>query len=107
MHSTLGTADCLINTYVIEQGDVDDCWLVAAAAGLTATRPNFIPSIIHTNLDATFDVDIAGRTANVGLAANGQYSTANGDWLQVLERGYARRLGMDSRSISGVRRRNI
>src|SRR5206468_21246 len=45
------------DTHQIAQ-KIDDCWLVAAAAGLAANatqRTNVIPGIISTNLDATWD----------------------------------------------------
>ncbi len=75
----------------IAQGAINDCWFVAAAAALTAKRPNDINNMITVNADGTYTVRFPGEspvtiTSPVGDGDN--WSSANGEWLSVLEKAY-------------------
>ena len=77
----------------IQQGDIKACWFVAAAAGLAQQNPNQIVNLIQENLNGaytTYTVTFPGHKAVITGFANdtNNYSTANGDWLKVLEKAY-------------------
>jgi hypothetical protein len=74
----------------IKQGDIDDCWFVAAAAGAAQQQPQSLQNRLTANQDGSWTVDISGYD-DVTFNPNdvgGNYSTANGDWLKALEMGY-------------------
>jgi hypothetical protein len=76
----------------ISVGDISACWFVAAAAGLAQQNPNAIVNMVKYNagLDiyvVTFPGQKATTITGFEHDANA-YSTANGDWLAALEKGY-------------------
>jgi hypothetical protein len=78
----------------VQQGKINDCWFLAAADGLAQQNPNQIVNMIKTtNTLGFYTVTFPGYeslTINFVLdSINGyNYSTANGDWLKALEKGY-------------------
>lgn len=78
----------------VKQGKMNDCWFVASAAGLAQQDPDTIVRIIpysKTNINYTVifpgqkPVEVRGSLMD---GHSKSYSTANGDWLHVLEMAY-------------------
>ncbi len=78
----------------VRQGKIDDCWFVAAADGLAQQSPNQIVNMIKpdSTLVGYYDVSFPGHNTVYDPANTWgkNYSTANGDWLKVLEKAYGR-----------------
>jgi len=78
----------------VKQGRIKDCWFVAAADGLAQQSPNQIVNMIKpdSTLVGYYDVTFPGHNTVYDTANTWgeNYSTANGDWLKVLEKAYGR-----------------
>lgn len=74
----------------VKQGQINDCWFVAAAAGESQQNPNQIKSIITDLGNGNYSVKFPGYQAEILGFHNDthDYSSANGDWLKALEKGY-------------------
>lgn len=79
----------------IEQGNLGDCYFLAAVAGQTMLDPASVRRMIQDNKDGTYTVTFANRkpiTINAPTDAEiGRYSTGSddGQWVRVLEKAYA------------------
>jgi hypothetical protein len=85
------------NQAAVRQGQIKDCWFVAAAAGVAQQQPNRIPGLIVDNNNGTYTVTFSNfKAVTIGFAGDvNNYSSANGDWLKILEKAYGQAVWND------------
>ena len=84
----------------IHQGNLDDCWFVAAVIALARFRPGELRRLVVPNPDGTFDVTFPGRRPVRSVSVSGEeigryrrpHHGPNGLLLPVLEKAYGRLL---------------
>jgi hypothetical protein len=80
----------------IHQGNLDDCWFVAAVIALARFRPDELRRLIQPNAGGTFDVTFPGRRPVRGVSVSDAeiagyrrpHHRPNGLLLPVLEKAY-------------------
>ncbi|MDO8361492.1 MAG: C2 family cysteine protease [Actinomycetota bacterium] len=96
----------------VQQGQVGDCWFMAALGSIALTSPDWIKNMITDNGNGTFTVHFSGAgimgdvtvDADFYVDSNGQelYAKANGClWPLVMEKAVAQLRGGDYDLISG------
>ncbi len=80
----------------IRQGNLDDCWFVAAVIALARFRPDELRRLVRPNPDGSFDVTFPGRRLVRGVVVSDEeianyrrpHHGPNGLLLPVLEKAY-------------------
>lgn len=80
----------------IHQGNLDDCWFVAAVIALARFRPDELRLMVRPHLDGTFDVTFPGRAPVRGVSVSDEeisryrrpHHGPDGLLLPVLEKAY-------------------
>jgi hypothetical protein len=76
----------------VAQGNISDCWFLAAVVDIASIKPTDLKDRIKHVVDGEYYVTISGYPKDTeityGALDSGKYSSANGDWLAVLEKGY-------------------
>jgi hypothetical protein len=89
----------------IHQGNLDDCWFVAAVIALARFRPDELRRMVRPNPDGTFDVTFPGRRPVRGVSVSDEeiadyrrpHHGPDGLLLPVLEKAYGLLLRPKSR----------
>lgn len=73
------------------QGQIESCWFNASAAGAAIQMSAHVTERITANANQTYNLTLHDLPAVNSISFAGDtntYSTANGDWLKVLQKGY-------------------
>ena len=100
----------------IQQGEMGDCWLVAALASISHYRPDIIKNMLKDNEDGTVDVTLQREfmpgifrkeiyTVRKSIFKNrygGDIMSASRDtiWVQMIEKAYAAYLAKGNQSVN-------